>query len=83
MAWRGEMGRGGAGKSFFRVEAGWGSKREIQVLASRGCEMFFLVGARRPVKNSPRFGLWKRYEEYHYIGLEEISRLPYVGLEEI
>ena len=39
-------GRGGAG-----------SKREIQLRASRGSEKLFLVGARRGVKNSPRFGL--------------------------
>ena len=53
--------RGGGAKVKLRSgRGGAGSKREIQLGASRGGEKFFLVGLRRGVKNSPRFGLWSR-----------------------
>ena len=51
---RGEAGR----VKVFSGRGGAGSKREIQLGASRGGEKFFLVGTRRGVKNLPRFGLW-------------------------
>ena len=52
---RGEAGR--VKVLFGSGRGGAGSKTEIQLGASRGGEKFFLVGTRRGVKNSPRFGL--------------------------
>ena len=50
------------GSKFFSGRGGAGSKREIQLGASRAGEKFFLVGTRRRVKNSPHFGLWSDFK---------------------